>query len=43
MSLLMTPGPQCGRNIFTGWRGWKEVEDGVTRGEFTDFKIVSTP
>ncbi|MFZ1040339.1 MAG: hypothetical protein WCA79_12850 [Anaerolineales bacterium] len=43
MSLRVTPGPQCGRNIFTGWCGWKEVEDGTTRGEFTDFKIVPAP
>ena len=43
MSLSMTPGPQYGRKIFTGWRGWKAVEDGVTRGEFTELKIVSTP
>jgi len=40
MSIFMTLGPQCGRKIFTGWRGWKEVEDAVTHGEFAEFKIV---
>ena len=43
MSLSMTLGPQCNWKIHGGWRGWKEVEDEATRGEFTGLKIVPTP